>query len=230
MKKDTSLTIAIFLFSISVGLLGFKKPITSFLAKNIFQKKVFDLASNEKVKEIKKESGQWMESAPIAIFLNKPVSSPLVQIPVEKKVLGEATPQEKWIEIDISDQRIFAHEGDNIVYNFLISGGKWAPTPLGTFKIWVKLRYTKMSGGSKEDGSYYYLPNVPYVMYFYKGYGIHGAYWHNNFGTPMSHGCVNMSIPDAAALFDWADPFVPADKWVIYPSQDNPGTKVVVHE
>ena len=230
MKKDTSLIIAIFLFFISAGLFGFKKQITFFLVKNISQKKDFELASNEKVKEIKRESGQWMVNAPPAVFLNKPVLSPLVQIPIEKRVLGETIPQEKWIEVDISDQRIFAHEGDNIVYNFPISGGKWAPTPQGTFRIWIKLRYTKMSGGSKEDGSYYYLPNVPYVMYFYKGYGIHGAYWHNNFGTPMSHGCVNMSIPDAAALFNWADPFVAANKWVAHPSKDNLGTKVVVHE
>ena len=48
------------------------------------------------------------------------------------------------------------------------------------------------------------LPNVPYTMYFYKGYGIHGTYWHHNFGHPMSHGCVNMRTSDAAWLFNWA--------------------------
>jgi lipoprotein-anchoring transpeptidase ErfK/SrfK len=53
-------------------------------------------------------------------------------------------------------------------------------------------------------GPGYYLPNVPYVMYFYEGYGLHGTYWHNNFGHPMSHGCVNFTIEDAGWLFDFA--------------------------
>lgn len=54
------------------------------------------------------------------------------------------------------------------------------------------------------SGPGYYLPDVPYVMYFYRGYGLHGTYWHNNFGVPMSHGCVNLRTEDAAWLFDWA--------------------------
>ena len=70
-----------------------------------------------------------------------------------------------------------------------------------------------MTGGSKALGTYYNLPNVPYVMYYYQGYGIHGAYWHNNFGHPMSHGCVNMKPEEAGIVFNWADI----------------GTKVVVH-
>ncbi len=49
----------------------------------------------------------------------------------------------------------------------------------------------------------WYLPDVPYVMYFYKGYGLHGTYWHNNFGTPMSHGCINFRIEDAAWVYDF---------------------------
>ena len=68
----------------------------------------------------------------------------------------------------------------------------------GTFRIYVKYRSTPMSGPG------YYLPAVPHTMYFYGGYAIHGAYWHNNFGRPMSHGCVNMRLADAAALFNWA--------------------------
>jgi lipoprotein-anchoring transpeptidase ErfK/SrfK len=85
------------------------------------------------------------------------------------------------------------------VGNFLVSTGtSQFPTVTGKYHIYVKLLSTTMSG---ED---YYLPNVPYTMYFYKGYGIHGTYWHNNFGHPMSHGCVNMYTPDAKWLFNWA--------------------------
>jgi len=60
-----------------------------------------------------------------------------------------------------------------------------------------------MSGGSGNDA--YNLPNVPYVMFFYRDYGLHGAYWHNNFGHTMSHGCINLRQVDARDLFKWAD-------------------------
>ena len=105
----------------------------------------------------------------------------------------------RWIDVNLSQQRVYAYEGDTVVNSFLVSTGTWqTPTVTGKYKIWIKLRYTDMSGPG------YYLPNVPYTMYFYKGYGLHGTYWHNNFGTPMSHGCVNLSIPDAAWLYDFA--------------------------
>jgi len=78
------------------------------------------------------------------------------------------------------------------------TGTRWYPTIVGTYKIYVKYNSTLMSGPG------YYLPNVPYVMYFYRGYGIHGTYWHSNFGVPMSHGCVNMRTADAQWLFNWA--------------------------
>lgn len=105
----------------------------------------------------------------------------------------------RWIDINLSEQRLYAYEGDVVVNSFLASTGTWAhPTVTGTFKIWNKTRIQDMSGPG------YYLPNVPYVMYFYKDYGIHGTYWHNNFGTPMSHGCVNLTIPDAEWLYYWA--------------------------
>ncbi len=110
-----------------------------------------------------------------------------------------STGGERWIDVNLSQQMAYAYEGDTIVNSFLVSTGTWLhPTVTGKYRIYVKLRYTDMAGPD------YYLPNVPYVMYFYKGYGLHGTYWHNNFGTPMSHGCVNLSIPDAAWLYSWA--------------------------
>jgi lipoprotein-anchoring transpeptidase ErfK/SrfK len=54
------------------------------------------------------------------------------------------------------------------------------------------------------SGPGYYLPNVPYVMYFHGGYGLHGTTWHANFGHPMSHGCVNLPTSEAEWLFNWA--------------------------
>ncbi len=106
---------------------------------------------------------------------------------------------ERWIDIDLSEQRLYAYEGRKLVNTFIVSTGTWQyPTVTGQYRIYVKYRYTDMAGPG------YYLPNVPYTMYFYRGYGIHGTYWHNNFGTPMSHGCVNMRTDEAGWIFNWA--------------------------
>ncbi len=106
---------------------------------------------------------------------------------------------EKWIDIDLSAQMLYAYQGSTLIDSFLVSTGTYAtPTVTGQYHIYVKYEYTDMSGPG------YYLPDVPYTMYFYSGYGIHGTYWHNNFGTPMSHGCVNMRTSDAQWLFYWS--------------------------
>jgi len=180
------------------------------------------------------ETGQFQENSKLAIFNDHQVFYKMAKLtpvnrPLDNKVLGQAT-DERWIEVDLSDQKLYAHNGNSIDYEFLVSSGKWAPTPTGDFRIWMKLRYTKMEGGNKEAHTYYYLPNVPYTQYFYKGYGLHGAYWHNNFGHPMSHGCINLAIPDAEKLFYWTSPAVPDGKGIVRPSPDEPGTRVVVHD
>jgi len=125
---------------------------------------------------------------------------------------GPSAPQdasgERWIDVNLSTQTLTAYVGNSPVYRAAVSTGlPGTPTPTGTFRIWTKLRYDDMSGPG------YYLPNVPYVMYFYRDYGLHGTYWHSNFGTPMSHGCVNLLTPEAAWLYNWA----------------SVGTQVVVH-
>lgn len=105
---------------------------------------------------------------------------------------------EAWIDVDLSQQMAFAYRGDELVNSFVVSTGTWQhPTVTGAYRIYVKYRYADMYGPG------YYLPDVPYVMYFYKGYGLHGTYWHNNFGVPMSHGCVNFTIDDAGWVFDF---------------------------
>ncbi len=104
-----------------------------------------------------------------------------------------------WIDVDLTHQMVYAYAGDTVVNSFLVSTGTWDhPTVTGQYHIYVKLRYTDMSGPD------YYLPNVPFTMYFYEGYGLHGTYWHHNFGTPMSHGCVNLATPDAEWLYGFS--------------------------
>ncbi len=106
---------------------------------------------------------------------------------------------ERWIDVDLTQQRVYAYEGNTLANSFVVSTGTWQyPTVTGQYHVYIKYRSTTMSGPG------YSLPNVPYTMYFYKSYGIHGTYWHNNFGTPMSHGCVNLTIPDAEWLYNWS--------------------------
>lgn len=105
----------------------------------------------------------------------------------------------KQIVVDLSDQRVYAYENGQLVRNVLVSTGLWGtPTVTGDFSIYLKYDAQLMSGPG------YYLPGVPWVMYFYKGYSLHGTYWHSNFGQPMSHGCVNMPTPEAEWLYRWA--------------------------
>jgi lipoprotein-anchoring transpeptidase ErfK/SrfK len=116
---------------------------------------------------------------------------------------------QRWIEIDLSRQRLFAWEGDKQVYAIIVSTGKAAtPTQTGVFAVQTQLRYARMQG---DD---YDVSDVPYTMYYSGNYAIHGTYWHNRFGTPVSHGCVNVAVDHARWLFYWA----------------KVGTPVVVHE
>lgn len=108
-------------------------------------------------------------------------------------------PGDRWIDVNLTHQRAYAYVGKTLVNSFVISTGTWRyPTVTGQYRVYVKYRYADMAGPG------YYLPDVPYVMYFYKGYGIHGTYWHNNFGTPMSHGCVNFRTEDAGWVYNWS--------------------------
>jgi lipoprotein-anchoring transpeptidase ErfK/SrfK len=119
---------------------------------------------------------------------------------------GAPSDEAKWIEVDLSQQYLRAWEFNKKVFGEYISSGVAAhPTPTGTFHIFWKLRYDDMTGGKAGTSDYYNLPDVPWVMYFLEGgYALHGTYWHHNFGTPMSHGCVNMTIDGAAWVYNWA--------------------------
>ncbi len=106
---------------------------------------------------------------------------------------------QRWIQIDLLKQRLIAWEGGKPVYAILISSGKKStPTRIGKFQIQSKHKSTRMRG---KD---YDVPNVPYAMYYQGNYGIHGAYWHRRFGTPVSHGCINVAPDHAKWLFNWA--------------------------
>lgn len=178
-----------------------------------------------------------IEPATTGVFMGQKVVVPqilLADLGVTQKVLGESTGGVKRIDVDLTHQRLYAFEGSRLVFNFPVSSGKWYPTPTGTFRIWVKLRATRMEGGNPAWGTYYNLPNVPWTMFYYnnqvskeRGFSLHGAYWHDNFGHPMSHGCININPDNAKKLYDWAEP--PTNGYTTYATKDQPGTLVMVY-
>ncbi|OGM20829.1 hypothetical protein A2863_01655 [Candidatus Woesebacteria bacterium RIFCSPHIGHO2_01_FULL_38_9b] len=174
-------------------------------------------------------SGNLLPDERQAYFEGREIEVPyLAYKPEVKNVLGVSN-ENRWIEVDLSEQKLKAWDGSTLFLETPVSTGlKWTPTPVGEYRIWIKLRATKMSGGTGRN--YYYLPNVPYVMYFYKGYGLHGTYWHNDFGTPRSHGCVNLPTPIAEKLFYWISPVLTEGKSSVRSTTENGGTRIVIHE
>lgn len=177
-----------------------------------------------------------VDNEAVGIFQNQKVLPPKIDLAFDisdSYVLGdEVSQEEKRIYVDLASQMLSAYEGETLFLQTPISSGKWGRTPPGEYEIWVKMRATRMSGGSGND--YYNLPNVPYAMFFYNskvpkgaGYSLHGAYWHNNFGHVMSHGCVNMRQIDAEKIYNWATPRTAGS--ITHASATNTGTKIIIY-
>ncbi len=114
----------------------------------------------------------------------------------------------KRIVVDISTETLYAYDGDVLFMKELISTGlEFTPTPSGSFTVFRKTPSRYMQGPIEGVSDQYYdLPGVPWNLYFTTGGAvIHGAYWHNHFGKPWSHGCVNLSPQNAQKLYNWAD-------------------------
>jgi lipoprotein-anchoring transpeptidase ErfK/SrfK len=142
---------------------------------------------------------------------NKPFSSEVSVATAPFKTVT-LTGADKWIEVDLSKQRVTLYMGEAPVGSYLVSTGRAnTPTQVGTFAVYSKRPVMTMTG--TIAGDYYYIPNIKWVSFFDGGEAFHGTYWHNNFGHPMSHGCINMTEAAAKILYD----FSPI------------GTKVVVH-
>lgn len=181
-------------------------------------------------------SGEIFGNDTIAYFESRQLGVPEIAQGLDELAVLSVASEERWIEIDLSEQKLRAWEGSSLFLETPVSTGlPWWPTPTGEFRIWIKLRATKMEGGSGQY--YYYLPNVPYVMYFeneqipgWRGYGLHGTYWHNDFGTQRSHGCVNLPTSIAKEIYYWAAPVLAEGRSVVHANENNRGTRVVIHE
>lgn len=122
-----------------------------------------------------------------------------VYTPTQAEAPAPPTTNGRAIVVSVAEQRIYAYENGQLVRSHLVSTGRpETPTVLGDYKVYVKYVADDMSGPG------YFLPQVPYTMYFYSGYAIHGTYWHNSFGRRMSHGCVNLPTAEAKWFFDFA--------------------------
>ncbi len=127
-----------------------------------------------------------------------------------------------------------AYAGSRAVFATLISSGRGADgselaTPRGEHRIWVKLRSSDMDNLENiEARESYAIQAVPWVMYFERGYGLHGTFWHRAFGRVQSHGCVNLTPRDAKRLFDWTSPRLPSGWSAVFPTEYEPGTLVRV--
>lgn len=146
-------------------------------------------------------SGSWL-GAGIGDGLSVPMASPAAptyQATLQQRMANLKQSQDKWIEVNLTKQRLIAWEGAKPVYAVLISTGKkQTPTIPGMFTIQRKYKRDRMKGAD------YDIDDVPFAQYYQGGYALHGAYWHKKFGTPVSHGCINLAVDHAAWLFRWS--------------------------
>jgi hypothetical protein len=151
---------------------------------------------------------------------------------------ADLQPNERWIDINLSTQTAILFVGTTPVYATIISSGKTHSqkeldhrTPTGEWRIREKHITSTMDGdGSAAGDMPYSIEAVPYVMYFHRSYAVHGAFWHENYGVKMSHGCINMAPLDAKYMFFHTEPEVPQGWQGAWSSDDRPGSRVVIHE
>lgn len=147
---------------------------------------------------------------------------------------AEVKAGEHWFDVELATQTLVAYAGDHPVFATLVSSGRGAEgsvlaTPKGIHRIWVKLQNSDMDNlENLEAKESYAIQAVPWVMYFQKGYGLHGTFWHRAFGRVQSHGCVNLAPLDAERLFEWASPRLPSGWTAALPTVYEQGSLVRV--
>ena len=140
---------------------------------------------------------------------------------------GAIGPAERWVHVDTDEQTLTAYEGDRMVFATLVSTGRpgWE-TPPGLFRVWLKIRHARMHGHRVR----YLVEEVPDILWFGRDVALHAAVWHDRFGTPVSHGCINLSLADGEWLFRWAPPPVPEGWHALNPGAAGQPTLWVVVE
>jgi hypothetical protein len=172
---------------------------------------VFEAKPDKDGGYVRVADGQWLRS--------RDVRWPTLSAPP-----NSIKPNERWIDVDLARQTLVAYEGERPVYATLVSTGIGKEgtdtgTPRGEFRIWVKLKSSDMDNLDDEHAERYYaVEQVPYVQYFAKGVGLHGAFWHRSFGHVRSHGCVNLAPLDAEWAFAFTGPRLPHGWTAVLPT------------
>jgi lipoprotein-anchoring transpeptidase ErfK/SrfK len=150
------------------------------------------------------------------------------RIPIEELVVISPGNPEKWIQIDRASQTLICYENNAAVFHTPVATGlSGTPTPRGEFQVLYKRHTRRMIGGSDTDR--YDLPGVAFPTYFtHSGVAIHGTYWHNDYGRPHSHGCVNVSHQAAQWIFRWVEPIAPYETYTQEADVSKSGTRIVV--
>lgn len=180
--------------------------------------------------QILEQSGPFVRVGEAAWLQVRDVARPSVVAP-PAEVTGSA---ERWIDVELASQTLVAYEGVRPVYATIVSTGRGpvgtdAATPPGVHRIWVKLAASDMANVDRSDlEEHYSLEDVPYVQFFDHAVGLHGTYWHHDFGHVHSHGCVNLAPLDARWLFDFTGPRLPPGWSASYPTAVDLGTVVRV--
>ena len=161
---------------------------------------------------------EWVEQRRVAV-VEPDISRP------------DGVQENRWISVNLYEQTLMVYEDGRMVYATLVSsglGGWW--TQPGVFQVYSKLEADKMGGAFEADRSdYYFLEDVPWILYYDESRALHGAYWHNRFGYPRSHGCVNLPLADAHWIYDWAEEgtwvyvFDPSGETPVDPTEYGPG-------
>jgi hypothetical protein len=155
------------------------------------------------VRMVQARDGRWLRSGDLKTAV-KPRDLPWF-----------ASKKRRWLQVSLLSQTLVLWEGATPIYATLVSTGRdgagdpktTMSTPQGTYRIYQKHVTTTMD--SNVADSEFELRDVPWVMYFKGGYALHAAYWHDDFGRPRSHGCINMAPIDARYVFNWTAPDVP---------------------
>ena len=148
----------------------------------------------------------WDDRYRVAYFV---LAESLRPIPAEELTSLSGDVPDKRIEVNLAQQRLTAYEQGGAVFSTVVSTGRrGVETPTGHFVVRQKRPSRHMAA---TDGNGFDLPGVPWVSYIHwTGVALHGTYWHNDFGTPRSRGCINLTPADARWLFRWTTPVVPA--------------------
>jgi hypothetical protein len=177
-----------------------------------------------KTRMVESRDGRWLRS------------DDLGTVAKSSTVPGWVKKTTKWVDISLANQTLTLWEGDVPVYATLVSTGrdgmgepgKTLSTPQGIFRVFQKHVTTTMDSDVADHE--FELRDVPWVMYFKGGYALHGAYWHDDFGRPRSHGCVNLAPIDARFVFQWASPGVPEHWHAAYVADGTEqGTIINIH-